>query len=188
MHRGGRWGQPLSAPGDLSGFGISLVRLSLDDIEMVRRWRNDDEIRQFMVFRDEISPDQQRNWFASVDNPLNHYSLIIYQGEKVGLTHVKNVDLRSQSAEGGMFIYRKDLRNSIFGYRAAIVGSDWCFYEMSLKVITGTVLKENRRAIRFNVGLGHVFDPEVPGIDVLTCRLTREAYERVRPGLIEAIK
>lgn len=177
----------MSAPGDLSGFGISLVRLSLEDIEMVRGWRNDDELRQYMVFRDYISPEQQRKWFESVDNPLNHYSLIVYKGEKVGLTHVKNVDLRSQSAEGGMFITRKDLRNSVFGYRAAIVGSDWCFYELRLKVITGTVLKENRRAIRFNVGLGHVFDPEVPGSDVLTCRLTREAYERARTGLIEAI-
>jgi RimJ/RimL family protein N-acetyltransferase len=178
----------VSAPGGLSGFGISLVRLSLDDIEMVRLWRNDEEIRQFMVFRDYISPEQQKRWYESVENPLNHYSLIVYQGEKVGLTHVKNVDLRSRSAEGGMFIYRKDLRNSVFGYRAAIVGSDWCFYELGLTVITGTVLKENRRAIRFNLGLGHTFDPEVPGSAVLTCRLTREAYERVRPGLIAAIK
>ncbi len=172
---------------DLHGFGITLVRLSLEDIELVRSWRNDPRVAEYMVFRDHISEEDQKKWFRTTENPRNHYALIIHEGRKIGLTHVKNIDEERRSGEGGMFIVPEEYRNSVFSYRAAVVGTDWCFYEWGLREITGKVLQSNRRAIRFNLGLGHVFDPPEPGSAVVTSRLTVEAYERVRPGLIAAI-
>ena len=172
---------------DLHGFGITLVRLSPGDLETVRNWRNDPRVKDYMIFRDFISEDDQKKWFLTIENARNHYSLIVHAGRRIGLTHVKNIDEAARSGEGGMFIYPEEYRNSVFAYRAAIVGTDWCFYDWGLREITGRVLLTNRRAIRFNLGLGHVFDPPTPGRDVLTCRLTRDAYEKVRPGLVAAV-
>jgi len=173
---------------DLHGFGITLVRLSPVDLELVRTWRNDPRVSDYMIFQGYISEEDQKKWFRTVDNAQNHYAIIIHDDQKIGLTHVKNINEGKRSGEGGMFIYPEEYRNSVFSYRAAIVGTDWCFYDWGLREITGRMLKGNRRAIRFNLGLGHVFGPPETGSNVLTSRLTVEAYERIRPGLIAAIK
>ena len=172
----------------VSGFGITLERLVPADLELVRKWRNDPKVADFMIFRDYISEDDQKRWHEKVENPRNHYSVIVYEGKKVGLSHIKNIDEVRNTGEGGMFIYPEELRNSIVSWRAAVVGSDWCFRDWGLEEITGRVLKANRRAIRFNLGLGHVFDPADPNLDYLTCRLTKKAYEERRAALIEAIQ
>jgi len=172
----------------LQGFGISLERLTRDDLELVRRWRNDPEIRRYMFFREPITLEMQEAWFETIDNPYNHYKLIVCGGEKIGLSHIKNCDYERKCGEGGIFIWEPAYRNSIFAYRVSIVGTDWGFYTLGLETITGRVRKDNRRAIRFNLGLGHVFDPEVPGSEALTCRLTRKAYEAKRPFLLAAVR
>ncbi|MDZ7743378.1 MAG: hypothetical protein U5Q03_16975 [Bacteroidota bacterium] len=42
-------------------YGISLNRLKEDDIELVRKWRNSRKINQFMEYREEITPEMQKN-------------------------------------------------------------------------------------------------------------------------------
>ena len=37
-------------------YGITLKRLTVDKIELVRNWRNDPKISQYMEFRDYITP------------------------------------------------------------------------------------------------------------------------------------
>jgi UDP-4-amino-4,6-dideoxy-N-acetyl-beta-L-altrosamine N-acetyltransferase len=164
------------------------VPLSIADLELVRCWRNDPKVANYMIFRDHITVTDQEKWFASIQNPQNLYTVIVYDGERIGLSHVKNIDDQQRTGEGGIFIFPEKYRNSLVSYRVSVVGTDWCFHSRGLEVVTGKVLGANQRAIRFNRGLGHVFDPPVPGSNVVTCRLTREAYERVRPGLIAAIK
>jgi RimJ/RimL family protein N-acetyltransferase len=171
----------------LSGFGIELRRLREKDLELVRRWRNDPEIRQYMRFRKEITAEEHRRWFESIDNEQNHYSLVLWRGSPIGLSHVKDCDYTRKTGEGGLYLSAREFRDSTFALRVAIVGTDWCFDELGLETITGTVLKDNRRAIRFNQSLGHVFEPEQPGVDALRCRLSREAYARMRPGLVRLI-
>lgn len=172
----------------IQGFGISLERLSRADLELVRRWRNDPEISRYMFFREHITREMQEAWFETIDNPYNHYFLIVCGGERIGLSHVKNCDYERKCGEGGIFIWAPAHRNSICAYRVVIVGTDWCFDTLGLETITGRVRKDNRRAIRFNLGLGSVFDPEVSGSEVLTCRLTRKAYEAKRPFLVAAVQ
>ncbi len=91
---------------------LSLIRLTENDIELVRRWRNCEEIQQFMEYRQHISPKMQLKWFRSVDNINNLYSIVRYKGEKIGLCNGKNIDWKKGSMEGGIFTWDKKYQNT----------------------------------------------------------------------------
>jgi len=89
----------------LSKYGIVLDRLRQEDIELVRSWRNSPMISQFMEFREQITPEMQKEWFKSVDNIENFYFVVVYQGKKIGLINSSNVQWATVSSEGGIFLW-----------------------------------------------------------------------------------
>jgi UDP-4-amino-4,6-dideoxy-N-acetyl-beta-L-altrosamine N-acetyltransferase len=76
----------------LEGYGIVLTRLTAHDLELVRVKRNSEEVRSYMQFRDEITPEMQVKWFSSIDNEHNNYFLIHHGDEKVGMISGAEID------------------------------------------------------------------------------------------------
>lgn len=178
---------PLKIPDDLSKpytrFGVTIGRLTLPEIELLRQRRNDPAIGQFMIFRDEISPEQQLAWFNRVDNRENLFGTVYWEGKFIGLTNLKNIDAATCSAEGGMIIWDPEHQNSLVPFRAALVGTDLAFWEYGFESITARVLQSNTRALRFNRALGYVFE-EVPDRDgALLGKVTANQYWRATLGL-----
>ncbi len=85
-------------------FGISLESLSLSDLELVRNWRNSDQVRPFMHYQEVISSEMQRLWFNGMDPLRNLYFIISKDQIKTGLIHLKDIDWSSNIAEAGIFI------------------------------------------------------------------------------------
>ncbi|MEO6576239.1 MAG: GNAT family N-acetyltransferase [Polyangiaceae bacterium] len=169
-------------------YGVTLCRLEHSDLELVRSWRNSEEIAQVMIYRETITAEMQAAWFASIDNANNFYSLVIHAGVPIGMSHVKNVDHTTMSGEGGMMIWSREHQNSIVPFRAAVAGTDWMFFIYGLKRLHGRVLASNKRALRYNRALGYVFDGTDNGGEVLTGHLTPELYsakvDPMRPILL----
>jgi UDP-4-amino-4,6-dideoxy-N-acetyl-beta-L-altrosamine N-acetyltransferase len=166
-----------------SGYGVTLTRLAASDLELVRSWRNSPEIRDYMVYREYISEEMQRRWFASINNRYNFYSVIHYEGQAIGLSHTKNVDWHTMTGEGGMMIWSKAHQNSNVPFLAALLGTDWMFQQLGMNTIVGRVLKTNKRALRYDRALGYVFDPPDADSDVLIGRLTADSYQRATAGI-----
>jgi len=166
-----------------AGYGVTLTRLAESDIELVRTFRNSPEIRDYMVYREYITEEMQRRWFASINNRNNFYSVIHYEGQPIGLSHTKNVDWTTMTGEGGMLIWSKAHQNSNVPFLAALLGTDWMFNQLGMNAIIGRVLKTNRRAIRYDRALGYVFEPPDPNSDVLIGKLTPESYERATAAI-----
>lgn len=171
---------PLNIPTDLSQpytrFGITIGRLRLEEIDTLRRWRTHPDLTRFMIFRDEISAEQQLAWFESVDNRDNLYGTIYWRGEFIGMTNLRDIDHEACSAEGGMFIWSAEHLNSLVPFRAALVGTDLAFWGYQFQRITARVLASNTRALRFNRALGYVFDGEPDAAGVLTGSLSNPDY------------
>lgn len=136
-------------------YGIKLVRLTADKIELVRNWRNDPKISQYMEFRDHITPEMQKKWFASIDNKNNYYFIINYKDQDVGLTNVKDVDYAKKTGEGGIFIYEDSLLNSDIPFRVIFALNDFCFENLQLEKMIAHIMDDNQRAIDFNLLLGY---------------------------------
>jgi len=60
-------------------YGVKLKPLTTNDLELIRRWRNDQKIARFMEFRDYITKDMQIKWFEKISNRHNYYYLTEFE-------------------------------------------------------------------------------------------------------------
>ena len=93
----------------LTGYGVTLRRLTHDKIEKLRQWRNDPKIQQYMNYREYITSEMQERWFQTINNDNNLYFIIEYEGKEVGIINIKDIDYENKRGERGIFIYDDDL-------------------------------------------------------------------------------
>jgi len=136
-------------------YGIILERLRKEDIELVRQWRNSDPVRLNMNYQDIITPEQQQQWFNSINNLQFNYLMIHYQGEKIGLLNDKNIDWELRTSESGIFLGRTEFYNTFVPYLVSVAGIESTFYLLGWKKQYATILRSNVNAIRFNLQLGY---------------------------------
>ena len=139
----------------ISKYGVVLTKLTHDKIEMLRRWRNDPKIQQYMEYRDEITPDMQERWFQKINSSgRDYYFIISYKDEEVGLINMKDFNDDMTEAEAGVFIYEDKYLNTDISYRAHIAMLDYFYLERGLEYTISHILKTNVRAQRFASFLG----------------------------------
>lgn len=151
----------------LENYGVKLVLLTHDKIEMVRRWRNDPKISQYMEYRDEITKDMQERWFDSINNDRNLYYIIVYHDEEIGLINIKDIDNNKYDGESGVFIYEDKFLNSDIAYRAHLCLFDYYFINMDYRKLHAHVIPSNKRASRLTIFIGY---KQVSETEFVLCR------------------
>jgi len=160
-------------------YGIILHRLTADKIELVRNWRNDPKISQYMFYKDYITPEMQFEWFKNINNDLNYYFIIEYNKEEIGLINIKNIDREKKCGEGGIFIYEDKYLNSDVPFRVSFCCHDFGFEELKLDYIYGQIVPDNKRAVQFNKTLGANIRPSEDGKS-LFLTITKENHIKQR--------
>lgn len=161
---------------EISGYGVTLRRLTEDKIEMVRNWRNDPKIQQYMEFRDYITPEMQKKWFESIDNDNNYYFIIVYKDKEIGLINIKDVDYNKREGEAGVFIYDDEFLNTDISYRAHIALFDFFYEKLDMRTIVSHILYDNDRAVRFAQFLGSKKSEFQDLVDNVRYELRREDF------------
>ena len=137
----------------ISKYNIRFSRLREEDIELVREWRNHNSIRKYMVYREHITSEMQKEWFASINNIYNLYFIIEYKGKKIGLINGKDINWEDKSMETGIFIWSKYYRKTHIPVLCTLI-----FAELGILVWDlnprATILKSNDRALKYNKMLG----------------------------------
>lgn len=170
----------------LSKYAINLYRLRESDIELVRTWRNSPLIRQYMEFRDEITPEMQKAWFRSINNTGNFYFIIEYDQKKIGLINSSHVDWVTRSSEGGIFLWDEQYYETFVPVWASL-----CLLETSYCILgagrsTIKTLRDNERAKKMVLSLGYELLPGQESIYNQQYLLTPESFTRRAPKLIKA--
>lgn len=140
-----------------SGRLISLSPLGETDIERVRTWRNSDEVRNCMIWRGEITPKAQKDWFRMVSNNTQtaYYMIKLLDGEiPGGLVEIKKVDKNNQHEEWGIFLGETSLRGKGIAAEAACLFLHHAFSEWNIHKIKATLIAENTSSIRFHQSIG----------------------------------
>ncbi|HNS16579.1 MAG TPA: GNAT family N-acetyltransferase [Bacteroidales bacterium] len=171
---------------ELSKYGIKLHRLREEDIELVRAWRNSLLIRQYMEFRDEITPEMQKAWFRSINNTGNFYFIIEYGQKKIGLINSSHVDWETRSSEGGIFLWDEQYYETFVPVWASL-----CLLETSYHILkAGTsavkILRDNERAQKLVSSLGYELVAGQESVYNQHYILTPERFFRYAPRLIKA--
>lgn len=165
-------------------YGIELKRVTHDDIELIRYWRNHDEIRKYMGYQKKISKKQQELWFESINNRLNYYFLINYQNNNIGVINCKDVNLIDRYGEGGIFIWNKEALNTFVPSLATIILLNLIFNVLEITDVSFIqILKTNKRAISYNKKLGYFLAPHQEGINNQLYGLTIDRFNKLFPKL-----
>jgi RimJ/RimL family protein N-acetyltransferase len=160
-------------------YGVCLYRLTVDEMELVRNWRNDPKISQYMFFKDYITPEMQLEWFYQINNDYNYYWIIEYNNDKIGLVNIKNIEKEKKCGEGGIFIYEDRYLNSDVSIRATFCHNDFLFEELKLDYIYGQIVPDNKRAVQFNKIQGAIIENSKDG-KYLFATITKENYFKQR--------
>ncbi|MGB3591798.1 MAG: hypothetical protein WBA16_08975 [Nonlabens sp.] len=167
----------------IDGYRIILKRLSIDDIELVRYWRNSDLINQFMEHREYINSVDQIEWFESIDNTTNNFFVIYIEDKKIGLIYGADIDWElQQTGNAGIFIWATSYWETSIPLRASILLTDTSLL-LGLKKTYIKILRSNGPAIHYNTQLGYSLLPDQEDIVNQNYVLTAPAYRKARMDL-----
>ncbi len=156
--------------------GITIERLREKDIELVRKWRNSQFVKQYMNYRETITPEMQKEWFASVDNFNNFYFIISYKNKKVGLGNIKNVDWGKMEGEAGIFVTKQKFIGTILPVVGSLTLSDIVFKILRLNRLVAQIRQDNPRSRKLSLLMGSKIADEQEGKESQLYYLTRDDF------------
>lgn len=169
---------------EFSNYGVTLRKLTHDKIQLVRRWRNDPKISQYMEYRGHITSEMQEKWFEKINkDDTNFFFLIVVGDKEIGLINIKDVEWGKKTGETGIFIWDDDFLNSDYGLRSTLCIHDFAFNELGMETLHGHTLISNKRANRLNKALGYNVLPDQDGIENKAVLLYKADYFRKTEGM-----
>lgn len=170
----------------ITKYGVTLRPLTHDKIEMVRQWRNDPKIQQYMEYREEITPEMQEKWFQKISTSgRDFYFIIEVEGKEIGLINVKDVDFNKKEGEPGIFIWDDIYIETDVPMRASFCFLYFVWEILKLEKLIAHVLSDNPRAIRMNKGLGYSICDDQDCIYNQKYTLFRESFYRKNEKIIK---
>jgi UDP-4-amino-4,6-dideoxy-N-acetyl-beta-L-altrosamine N-acetyltransferase len=167
-------------------YGIVLRRLLQKDIELVRKKRNQDSVRNYMFYQQEITSTEQEKWFKSINNIYNYYFIIESENKKVGLINGKNINYEKRTSEGGIFIWDEDYRDIQISAIASVIMAEFTFMMFGFKKTYAEILSSNNAQIKYNEFMGYELENEKN--DKLIYSLSKNNYLKKRGRLLKAIE
>lgn len=168
-------------------FGVTIIRLREEDIELVRQWRNSPQVTERMEYREYITPEMQKTWFTSVSNLNNFYFVIQYQGEKIGVINVKDIDWNIRHLEAGIFIPDEKYWGTFVPSIVSIMLTQMFFRIFGWDHYYAHILKNNHRAIQYNKSLGYELCEGQEEKENQLYILNKETFEAKSKKLIKAL-
>ena len=168
-------------------FGITIVRLKEEDIEMVRQWRNSPQIVERYEYREYITPEMQKEWFKSISNLSNFYFVIIYKDEKIGVINGKNIDWKNKTLESGILIPDEKWRNTFVPSIVSIMLTEMFFKIFGWDYCSAHILKTNLQAIQYNKSLGYELCEGQEDVENQLYIIRKEVFEEKSKKLIKAL-
>lgn len=161
----------------LQQYGVRLIRLQEKNIELLRYWRNQSEVTNYMEYQHYIKATEQKKWFESINNKFNYYFIIEFENKKVGMINSKNYNPTIGFSEGGIFIWDKNYINSFVAILSTLCMLNFIFHHLKIsKVSMARILSNNPRAIAYNKQIGYKLQPNQEKIENQLYQLTEEDY------------
>lgn len=160
----------------LSRYGVRLIKLEREHIELLRNWRNAEKISRFMEYREHISPEMQQRWFEGLSNERDFYFMIEYRGSLVGMIHTSGIDWEKGTGDAGLFIYEDKYLSTYTPVLASLCMVDLFFGILKLKKLYAKVMANNPVAESYNRNLGFKPLPCTPGNTFQMFELLRDDY------------
>ena len=143
-------------PHVFSGFGISLKRLTPENLSLLCKWHNDDGVLPFMTDTRKVTVPILEFWLKKMEASGHSFPFFAYfQGEAVAYADVRNCDFERACCEDGIIIFDRQRFGTGLGSRI------WLCRELVLRALNicdvfSYIRPENQRSIRFFEKMGGV--------------------------------
>lgn len=129
---------------------ICMVPISLEDTELIVRWRNNPLVKHNFIFREVFTNEMHNSWMNNKVATGKVVQFIIQDNatkKKIGSVYLRDIDYNFRSAEYGIFIGEDEFRGKGFGSEAAKLIVDYAFKNLKLHRVFLRVFKNNEVAI-----------------------------------------
>ncbi len=134
---------------------IKLNPLTVQDIELVRTWRNSEEVSKYMYTSNKISEEEQKNWFEKVKNDKTcEYWIIEYDGKKLGLASIYAISKVFDSCTWAFYLGDTSIRGAGIGSKVEYNVLKYVFETLKLNKLNCTVFPTNDSVIKMHEGFG----------------------------------
>lgn len=142
---------------------IYLRPITYDDTKLIIRWRNDDSVKQYFIYRKPFTKEGQEKWMREEIETNNAFQFIVCENETnrpIGCTYLRDYDRTHNKAEYGVFIGEESMRGRGLGKEMLNLTLQFAFEVKKLHKVFARVLSDNAASL-------HCF---------LSCGFLREAY------------
>ena len=131
--------------------------MTLEDLTLVRGWRNHENIRKHMFNQHEISEKEHHDWFSKM-GALAHVHLLIFElnNKPSGFAKLE-VSLEANKAVWGFYTAPNSEIGT--GKKLAQTVLAYAFEALELDAIDAEVIRTNKRSLAFHESMG--FNPGV---------------------------
>lgn len=173
----------------LEGYQVKLVQVQESDLDMLRQWRNDPKVSQYMLTQEVISAEQQSAWFKKVSNdPRQLQFVILYKDIPIGAANLRAVNGNCiQTAtiiEPGLYIYEDKYRANLLTFAPTLLLNDYSFYDIGVDTLRAVVRSDNKAALSYNEKLGYKVVKEGPLVEIELDKLRYEKASKALKGLL----
>ncbi len=142
----------------------NFVNLTPAESEMVRKWRNYDEIRKLMYSERKISRKEHMDFMAGLRNNRSSLYWLVrkHMGEYIGVIYLKGINYINRNSYLGIYTnpYSKLPGKGKMLMRCLRYAA---FKNNNLHTIKLEVIKTNQRAVRFYIKEGFKIEGELKG-------------------------
>ncbi len=137
---------------------IILTPLTENDLELVRGWRNSEEVSKYMYTDDVITPEQQEKWYKNSvkNNESCKYWIIENNGQKIGLASINNIDLKNKKCSWAFYLGETNLKGGGIGSIVEYKVIEYVFNELKLNKLCCEVFDFNKPVLKLHKKFGFI--------------------------------
>ncbi len=134
---------------------IKLREIKLDDIEMIRNWRNSPDVSKYMYTDTIISKENQTSWYEKVVKDKScKYWIISYDNKSIGLASITGIDKALQSCYWAFYLGDSSIRGAGIGSKVEYNVIEYVFNELNLNKLRCEVFVVNDNVIKMHEKFG----------------------------------
>ena len=134
---------------------IEFVNLTVEDLELVRKWRNSDFVSQYMYTKSYINELEQITWFSKIiKSKDSYYWLIKFGNLKVGVVNITSINLENNSCNWAYYIGELDYVGMGVGVKTEFQLIEKVFFDLNLNILNCEVISENLEVLSLHKKFG----------------------------------
>ena len=138
---------------------VSIRSMTKGDLAMVLTWRNQPEVRRFMLTQHEISLPEHTQWFnRAVEDDTRRLLIVQENDNPIGFVQFSGVALGGV-ADWGFYAHPDAAKGT--GRKIGTSALDFAFCHLKLHKVCGEAIASNQASIRFHERLGFKREAEL---------------------------